>query len=124
LAQVTGGVMNNRQISFLLWFEPFDLWRIRRSIRKMAGEGFELDFVTPPSFKKQRITLLFAQKADPEYVEVKFLFGSRKADIENYTILWTVVSDYLWIPFGCFYFLKRKLYNNALSGGRPKTWRQ
>lgn len=101
--------MNKKEISFILWFEPFDLWRIRRVIRNMEDKGFELDIVIPPSLKQQRIKLIFVQKENPECVEVKFLLGSRKVEIENYIILWMVVSDYLWIPIGYYYFLKREI---------------
>ena len=97
------------EISFILWFMPFDLRRIRKTIRQQESQGRQLADVVSPSLLHQKLTLRFAERDAPPPTEVRYAHGPRRTNIEGFKILATVVDDYLWIPFGYYYFLERDM---------------
>lgn len=61
------------QVSFIPLFEYLTLSKVRRHIRELESQGYELTAVVPPSFRgSNKLTLEF-QKSDPvKHTEVLF----------------------------------------------------
>jgi hypothetical protein len=101
--------MQSVTISFMMWVVPFDLWRIRKTIRQQESRGLHLTEVVPPSLFHQRLSLRFAERDTVSPTNVRFVFGWRLAKFEGYKILSTVKNDAAGIPFGYYYFFEQHM---------------
>jgi len=96
-------------ISFIMWAVPFDLWRIRKTIKRQESQGLHLAEVVPPSLFHQRLALRFAGQNAALPTEVRFVFGWRRVKFEGYKVLSTVMNDAVGIPVGYYYFLEQQM---------------
>jgi len=99
-------------VRFILWFEPFDLWRIRRTIKKYEATGYELAQVTPPGFPgPQRLSMCFTRSPQVSPTQVSLYWGRPVLTMQP---TW-VVKD----TFATFVFVKDNEDRTTASSATP-----